>query len=109
MHCFSVKSVQQLVSEYGQKLQVIRNYLEEEFSGHSVEQHDSATSGTSSFGIEKDHRQYELQIDHGFLSECSPEELRNRLQQWSVRDELCRAEGLPVILTERGVRLVSSN
>jgi hypothetical protein len=97
------------VSEYRQKLQVIRKYLEDHFSGHRVEQDERAAASAPSFAVEKDDRHYELQVDKDFLSVCSPDDVRNKLQQWSVGDELCRAEGLPVILTERGVRLVSSN
>jgi hypothetical protein len=52
---------------------------------------------------------YELRVDGDLLKDRSAAEIRSLLSQWQVRDELCRAEGLPVILTEQGVRLVSGN
>ena len=97
------------MSDHGQKLQVIRKYLEEQFSGHRVEHQDRTVSRSPTFAVDKDDRHYELQVDTDFLSGASEEEVRRSLDHWRVRDELCRAEGLAVILTERGVRLVSSN
>jgi hypothetical protein len=97
------------VSDYGQKLQAIRKYLEEQFSGHPVEDEQTAAADVPSFAVSKDGEHYELQVDRDFLDRFSLEELRDALQRWRVADEVRRAEGLPIILTERGVRLVSSN
>jgi hypothetical protein len=97
------------VTERGQKLQLIRKYLGEQFPGSRVEFVETPASVLPRFTVEKDEREYELQVDGNVLDGYSAEELPARLEQWNVREELCRAEGLPVVLTERGVRLVSSN
>lgn len=54
-------------------------------------------------------REYTVRIDPDFLTAYPGEEALNRISQWNVADELCRAEGLHFILTPAGLRLASSN
>ncbi|HET8546909.1 MAG TPA: hypothetical protein VFL57_02855 [Bryobacteraceae bacterium] len=97
------------MNDRGQKLQIIRNYLGEQFAGSQVEPVEMPASDIPAFAIEKDGRHYQLQIDADVLDRYSAEQLPARLDEWKLTEELCRAEGLPVVLTERGVRLASSN
>jgi hypothetical protein len=95
------------VNEHRQKLQLIHQYLDDQFAGATITPHETS-SGASKFVIEHRGMRYELQVDDDLLNDRSGDDVRTLLSQWAVRDELCRAEGLPVILTERGVRLASS-
>jgi hypothetical protein len=97
------------VSDHREKLQLVRGYLEEEFRDHTVTALALPASSAPGYAVEQAGRRYEVQVDRDFLDQHSARDIGGLLAQWKLRDELCRAEGLPVILTARGVRLVSGN
>ena len=92
-----------------EKLQRIREWLGKAFEGYKIEDRDVSLSAAAAFEIESGALSYCLEVDHAFLASHTADDLPRVLDRLHVRDELCRAEGMPLILTNRGVRLVSSN
>ena len=92
-----------------EKLLAVRRYLEKAFPGHTVS--DSGVTGDRKPGyrIEKDNLRYEIDIHPDFLARHATAEIEPLLAKWNLREELIRAEGMPMVLTDAGIRLTSSN
>ena len=92
-----------------EKLQQIRAWLGKAFEGYAITDRNVSPAAAAGFAIEAHSRTYYLEIDRDFLDSHAADELPRVLDSVRLHDELCRAEGMPMILTQRGVRLVSSN
>lgn len=76
----------------------LRDYLARSFPGAVVEVHDR------SLAVRKEDLLYSIEVGPDVASEDLADLLEGQLY-----GELCRAEGLPLVLTSRGIRLKSAN
>jgi hypothetical protein len=89
------------------KVAIVREYLSEEFGSGRVTV-DSQPAGMV-FHIDSGQEQYDLTIVKDFLAAHEAGDIRGILGRWNVAGELRRADGLPMVVSEEGVRLASSN
>lgn len=85
----------------GDILAALRHYLQSHFPGAEIRQEGSQ------FEIEKDGNTYSLKVLDEVVNEDF--DLSGLLNSSNLKDELCRAEGLPLVITGNGIRLSSSN
>lgn len=85
----------------GDVLAAFRHYLQSHFPGAEIRQDGSQ------FEIEKDGNTYSLKVLEEVVNENY--DLTSLLSSSNLKDELCRAEGLPLLVTSNGIRLSSSN
>lgn len=87
----------------------IRTYFENHLPGHTVKELPPHGVRPLGFLIEKSDNQYTIEFEHEILKNHDPDQMLQLLDDWQVVEELCRGEGLRYVLTERGLRLDSSN
>lgn len=85
----------------GDPLAAVAGYLQSHFPAAQVERDGSQ------FKIAAGPSTYTLSVADDALA--PGEDVVERLVSSNLADELCRAEGLPLVLTRAGIRLKSSN
>lgn len=86
---------------------VVREYLAEQFGSGEITV-ESEPAGMV-FRVNAGHCRYDLTVVREFLAVHENSDIRGLLNRWNVADELRRAEGLPLVMSEEGVKLASSN
>ena len=82
-------------------LQIIRQYLRSHFPSAEIREKDSH------FEIAVDGNLYSVRVLEETLT--GSVDVDQLLQSSDLAGELCRAEGLPLVITSGGIRLSSSN
>ncbi len=86
-------------------LNAILKYLNEKFPDTSVAPMEPASTGDVRLNV----GDMPLRISAEFLEAVEPAEVASVLDWLDLAGELRRAQGLPMVLTQHGVKLESSN
>lgn len=89
------------------KQHAVAGYLSGCFPDHEIS--PVASAEPLAFEIRHGLLTYTLEFDPDFIREHSAAEIRRLLEHWDAAEELRRAEGMRLVVTNRGVRLDSSN
>ena len=85
----------------------MQGYLSDHFAPEQITV-DEQPAGVV-FRVTAGDCQFALTVVRDFLVQYDAGQIRERLHQWNLADELRRADGLPMVVSEEGVRLASSN
>ena len=89
------------------KVGAVREYLCEQFGSGQVSV-DSKPAGMV-FRVVAGSSRFALTVVRDFLEAHDVDGIKELLTRWNLAEELRRADGLPMVMSEEGVRLASSN
>ena len=89
------------------KVGTVREYLTEEFGSGEVTVEPEAAGMV--FRVTVGRSRYVLTVVREFLASHDATDIRGLLGRWKVGEELRRADGLPMVVSEEGLRLASGN
>jgi hypothetical protein len=84
--------------------QTVRRYIEERLPDATLD--FSHTEDTMVVTVHRNGCEYSAKFEPEFLA---MNDAQSKLDDWKLIEELCRAEGLGLVVTPRGIRLSSSN
>jgi hypothetical protein len=85
----------------------VRDYLAEQFA--SVEVRVEPEPAGIVFRVNAGSSEYAVTVVREFLESHNAADIQRLLTEWNVAGELRRLDGLPMVISEEGVRLASSN
>jgi len=85
----------------------VQGYLSDHFAPEQITV-DQQPAGVV-FRLAARDSEFALTVVRDFLDQYDAAQIGELLRHWNLADELRRADGLPMVVSEEGVRLASSN
>ena len=89
------------------KIGPVRNYLAEQFGSAEITI-DEQPAGVV-VRVKTGTSEFDVTVVRDFLEAHDASDIGRLMHAWNVAQELRRTEGLPLVISEEGVRLASSN
>lgn len=93
----------------GEHIQEIAAYLRRSLPGCEVLERAGGAMDDTVLTVSAGSGEYSIRVEADFAQSMPPEQVNGALDRWRLASELCRAEGMPLVLTSAGIRLASSN